>query len=79
MILYSALRDASRGLQEISAIYVHYCFYRHSISQERILQKIVDEALAQSATIVLHFRLNTSKGILRLMRGITTSGHRYSV
>ena len=79
MILYVALRDASRGLQELSAIYVHYCFYRHSISQERILHKFVDEALAQSAKIVLNFRSNTSKGVLRLMRGITTSGHRYSV
>ena len=79
MILYAALRDASRGLQEISAIYVHYSFYRNSISQERVLQKIVYEALAQSATIVLHFWSNTSKGVLRLMRGITTSGHRYSV
>ena len=79
MILYAALRDASRGLQEVSAIYAHYCFYGHSISQERVLQKIVDEALAQSVRIVLHFRWNTSKGIPRLMRGITTSGHRYSV
>ena len=79
MILYVALRDDSRGLPEASAIYVHYSFYRHSISQERVLQKIVDEALVQSATIVLHFRSNTSKGVLRLMRGITTSGHRYSV
>ena len=49
MILYAALRDASRGLQEISEIYVHYCFYRHSISQERVLHKFVDEALAQAA------------------------------
>ena len=36
-------------LQEVSAIYVHYCFYRHSISQQHVLQKIVDKALAQSA------------------------------
>ena len=64
MILYAALPDAFRGLQEASAIYARYCFYRHSISQERVLQKIVDEAVAQSATIVLHFRSNTSKGVL---------------
>ena len=79
MILYAALRDACRELQEVSAIYVHYCFYRQSISQERVLQKIVDEALVQSATIFLHFRSNISKGTLRLMRYNDASGHRYSV
>ena len=42
------------------------------------MQKVVGEELAQSVTIVLHFPSNTSKGVLRLMGGLTPSGHRYS-
>ena len=43
-----------------------------------MLLEIVDEELASSLRIVIHFRSNTSKGVLRLTGGIKTSGRWYS-
>ena len=41
--------------------------------EERMLQEAVDKELAQSVRIILHFRSNTSKSLLRLMGGLTSA------